>query len=121
MQIKKFIQKLNSYDKYFSLPISFSFLCALTLTILFLILQSQLPNKLPLFYSRQWGDSQLISKQAFLILPAGLIVITVVNIALTLQIHHTQTILRRILLLTIVCVDVIILITSLKILSIFLL
>jgi len=58
------------------------------LSLLFLIIQSatlflfwqKFPPQVPLFYSRPWGKEQLAHPKFLLILPLGIIVISLVNI-----------------------------------------
>lgn len=101
-------------------PTLFSIFSALLIGGLVLILYNHLPTKLPLFYSLPWGQKQLISKQGFLFLPATLVMLAVVNTLITFQLHTAQQVLKKVLLFSIVFVNLIVLITALKILLIFL-
>lgn len=101
-------------------PTLFSIFSALLIGGLVLILYNHLPTKLPLFYSLPWGQKQLISKQGFLFLPATLVVLAAVNTLITFQLHTAQQVLKKVLLFSIVFVNLIVLITALKILLIFL-
>ncbi|MBI4036927.1 hypothetical protein HY385_00700 [Candidatus Daviesbacteria bacterium] len=101
------------------IPAILSVFSALLIGGLVLILYSHLPAKLPLFYSLPWGQKQLISKQGFLFLPATLILLATVNTLITFQLHTVQQVLKKILLFSVVFINLIVLITALKILLIF--
>lgn len=106
-------------DKFFMLPIIATVLTSIFITLLFLVSYSQLPDKLPLFYSLPWGEAQLAGKQQFFLLPIILVLTCLVNSLIASQLHAVQFVLKRILQLSLVLVDVIILITALKIIWIF--
>lgn len=106
-------------DKYFSVPIILSIFSTLVVGNLYLIFYRDLPSKLPLFYSLPWGSSQLVSKQQIFILPGVTILITLINSLLASQLHPVHLALKRILALSLITVNVIILITAIKVLLIF--
>ncbi|MFH0937642.1 MAG: hypothetical protein V1808_05130 [Candidatus Daviesbacteria bacterium] len=115
----KLLNFWDKTDKYTSVPILTSILSSLPVIILFFAIYNKLPNKLPLFYSLPWGESQLVAKQQFLLLPTVLLLITLVNTFISSQIHPVQLVLKRMLMLTLLLINLIILITALKILFIF--
>lgn len=106
-------------DKYFLVPIIFSVFSCLLIGNLYLIFYPNLPDKLPLFYSLSWGQSQLVGKQQIFLLPAILILVTLINSLLASQLHNSHFALKRILMLSLFCTNIIILVTSLKIIMIF--
>lgn len=106
-------------DKYFLVPIIFSIVSTLLITTLLGIFFISLPANLPLFYSKSWGEEQLATKQQLLILPSIIILVTLINIVVAWQLHINQIILRRIILACIIAIDLIIVITAVKILTIF--
>lgn len=106
-------------DKYLTLPILFSIACSLLLCLILLIFYAFLPAKLPLFYSLSWGEAQLTQKLQFLILPANIALISLCNILLYLQLHPSQFLIKRILIISTAVVDIVLFITGLKIITIF--
>ncbi|MDO8618520.1 MAG: hypothetical protein Q7R49_01085 [Candidatus Daviesbacteria bacterium] len=104
-------------DKFLTVPLTLTIFCILFLTILFTILTGSLPQKMPLYYSLSWGAGQLAEKQQLFILPAIVAMITLLNLGLYTQLHTTQLILKRMLLLNILAVNLIIFLSALKIIS----
>lgn len=117
--LNKIIEFWKSSDKYVFLPIIISLIFALSVTIFYFIYYSQLPERLPLFYSVSWGENQLASKQQFLILPATMMLILLINSLIASQLHSAQYILKRIIMLFLLIISLILLITAFKILFIF--
>lgn len=113
------LRLFKTTDKYFFYPSIFFIFSTLFILIFFLVFYKILPNELPLFYSLPWGSSQLIQKQQFFILPAVLLLTSLINVLLASQLHPSQTFLKRMLLLSTVITSLIILITTIKILTIF--
>lgn len=110
---------IRSNDKFLVAP---TLVCALTIIFIllnFFIILSTLPDQIPLFYSRPWGETQLADKWQFLILPASLGVMGLVNLILASQLHTSQKALKRTVMLTVVLLSFMILVTSVKILLIF--
>ena len=117
--MQKFINNIFSLNKYFLIPIFITLLSSFLITATFFILKDNLPPKIPLFYSLSWGKPQLVDKQQFLILPAVLLLFCLVNTLIASQLHHLQVVLIRTLMLSLILLDLIILITTFKILTIF--
>lgn len=117
---KKLSLIFKSSDNYFLIPLSISLFTVLLIIILIWIFFQSLPPKLPLFYSLSWGDNQLVSKQQLFLLPIVLSVIILINTFIVSQLHPLQKVLKRLLMLSLIFIDLIILTTFLKILSIFL-
>ena len=78
-----------------------------------------LPPHLPLFYSLAWGETQLVQKQQFFILPAVMLLIGLINLSLASQLHSGQIALKRMLILSVLVTAIIIFISAFKILTIF--
>jgi hypothetical protein len=78
-----------------------------------------LPDKLPLFYSLPWGETQLVTKTQFVIVPALIVLITLINIIISWHLHHSQLVLKRIIYVTSSFISLLLLITSFKIIFIF--
>lgn len=117
---KEFSQGKSASDNKFylqisSMPVSVSVI--LTIGILFFI--GNLPAKMPLFYSLPWGTDQLASHFQFLILPAVIVLITLINLSLSWYLHQSQTFLKQALLYTSLVVTLILLVTFIKIVTIF--
>lgn len=94
-------------------------LIALVSGILILFFPHFLPNKLPLFYSLPWGENQIANQQQFFIIPAAIVLISLVNLAMSWQLHQTQTFFKRILLISSIIVSIILSVTLIKIIFIF--
>ena len=109
----------DTSDEYYLIPILITIFSAVFIALFFIINYQNLPEKLPLFYSLPWGEAQLSTKQQFSLLPIMLILIGLINTTISSQLHKTQYILKRILMLSLILVDAIVLITSIKIMSIF--
>ena len=92
---------------------------ALILSVLVLILFKFLPTKLPLFYSLTWGDGQLVTHQQFLIIPAVITLITLLNLSFSWQLHPSQLFFKKILLFSSLIISLIFIITFIKIVFIF--
>jgi len=115
----KLVQLYQSSDKYQSLPILSSIITSMFILGLFLINYPNLPTKLPLFYSLSWGEVQLVPKAEFIVLPLISTLLTFLNIFISYQLHSSQYILKRILTLNLSLINLLLVITALKILSIF--
>lgn len=92
---------------------------AVILSILIAFFPISLPAKLPLFYSLPWGESQIVNSQQFFIIPATIILISLINLALSWQLHPTQTFFKKILLISSLICTLILTIALIKIVLIF--
>lgn len=117
--MRQIISYWQHCDRLLTLPLLFSLLSALMILFPLLVFYNNLPSSLPLFYSLPWGQDQLVTKDQFSILPATVILITVTNSLLAFQLHQSQILLKRMLMVNLVLVDMTALVTALKILSIF--
>lgn len=117
--IDKIAKFWQTSDKLTLIPTIISFACFFLIITLYLSTYSILPPMLPLFYSLPWGEAQLINKQQFFILPAVLVLITLINLLISSQLHPVQRVLKRTLMLSLILVNIALLITTIKILFIF--
>lgn len=85
----------------------------LSLVILFGL--KSLPPKLPLFYSLPWGDNQLASHQEFLLIPAIIIAVALLNSIVSWQLHPSQSFFKRILLFSPLIISLLLIVTFVKI------
>lgn len=92
---------------------------SLLLCLIIILLFKYLPPKLPLFYSLSWGDQQLATHQQFLIIPASLALIALLNFSISLQLHASQIFFKKILLISPIIMSLILVITFIKIILIF--
>jgi uncharacterized membrane protein len=115
----KFRTSWKTADKYLYLPVLSSVITSVIILAIFFFYYAQLPARLPLYYSLSWGEAQMVSKLQFILLPISSIVIAVINLTVAYQLHSSQYILKRTLSLNLLLVNLLLLITSLKILSIF--
>jgi len=58
---------------------------------------SKLPPQLPLFYSRPWGEEQLVAKNLFFILPAACFIFIIINLRLASFFFKKEVLLSQIL------------------------
>lgn len=112
-------KKFTLSDYFFSIPILTTIVSVIFIVLLFLILFSRIPDKLPLFYSLPWGEAQLATKQQFFLLPVILTLVCLTNSLIASLLHPTQYMLKRIIMLSLFLINFIILITAVKILWIF--
>lgn len=89
-----------------------------SLTIIWI--KNALPTKVPLFYSLSWGQHQLAPINWLFLLPGITICIMGINLIISKQLHESQLILKRMLLGVILVSDLLILITIVRILTIYL-
>lgn len=68
-------------DKTIRICLQFGFLLLLAQLVILTFFWKKLPPQVPLFYSRPWGEEQLINPIGLLILPATSLLITVANSA----------------------------------------
>lgn|SRR3989344_2034901 len=108
---------MNTLRKY---PLIFPISISLFLLFLILLLPKFLPPKLPLFYSLPWGDKQLGSINQFLIIPAVILIINLVNLLIIRQLHPQQVLFKTILFFASIFLSLILLITVLRVVMIFL-
>ncbi len=107
-----------SKNLYFGLGLIPIFI-SLILTVFILIFFQFLPPQLPLFYSLPWGETQLANHQQFFIIPASIILIDLINLALIWHLHPSQVFFKKLLILTSLITTLIFLITFIKIFLIF--
>lgn len=74
-----------------------------------------LPPRLPLFYSLPWGEGQLATYQQFLIIPAIISLITLINLIISWQLHPSQVFFKKMLILSPIVISLILTITLIKI------
>lgn len=117
--MKKIFTTLQAADKFYLLPLLISTVSTAIISLTYGLFYSQLPDKLPLFYSLPWGKSQLASKEQIFILPAVLVLTTLINFLFSSQIHPAQLIFKRTLALSVIFIDLLLLITAIRIVLIF--
>lgn len=116
---KKLFTFLKTFDHFFLIPLSISLFSVLLIVLLITVFYNQLPLKMPLFYSIPWGENQLIAKQQFFLLPIILLLIILINTFIVSQLHSLQIVLKRLLMFSLIFIDLVILTTFFKILFIF--
>lgn len=92
---------------------------SLILTAIILTVLRYLPPRLPLFYSLPWGDSQLADHRQFLIIPATISIVTLLNLIISWQLHHSQTFFKKALLSSSIIISLILITTFIKIVLMF--
>lgn len=92
---------------------------SLLATVVILTVLKYLPPRLPLFYSLTWGDSQLATHQQFLIIPAIISIITLLNLIISWQLHPSQAFFKKALLSSSIIISLILVTTFIKIVLMF--
>ena len=92
---------------------------SLILILIIFFLFQYLPPQLPLFYSFSWGEKQLASHYQFYVIPISIMVISLVNLVISLQLHPSQLFFKKSLLLSSLIITTILTITIIKIVFIF--
>jgi hypothetical protein len=92
---------------------------SLIMAVIILTLFKSLPPKLPLFYSLPWGEGQLATAQQFLIIPASISVMALLNIIISGQLHDQQDFFKKVLLISSIAITVTLTITFIKIILMF--
>jgi len=95
------------------------FFLSLVIIIFILFLGKSLPPKLPLFYSLSWGEKQLVNHQQLLIIPGSIVLLTLINLIFSWQLHPQQTFFKKILLISSLLISLVLTITFFKIVLIF--
>lgn len=88
---------------------------SLILTVIIFALFKFLPPKLPLFYSLPWGEEQLATPQQFLMIPASISLIALLNLIIAWQLHPQQSFFKKALFLSSAVVGIISTVTFIKI------
>lgn len=91
------------------------FILSLILGVAILLGMQSLPPKLPLFYSLPWGDNQLAYHQEFLLIPASIIVATLLNSVISSQLHPSQSFFKKILLFSPLVISFLLTVTFIRI------
>lgn len=90
-------------------------IASLTLAIYY----NKLPSKLPLFFSLAWGENQLVGLSQFFILPFTIFLVFLINLIIAWHLHPSQIIIQRILSVSSAIISFLILVTTFRILYIF--
>lgn len=106
----------NKLQFQISIPI---LILSLVMTAVIMILFKFLPPKLPLFYSIAWGNGQLATQKQFLIIPASISLITILNLVISRQLHPSQSFFKKVLLISSIVASVILITTFIKIILMF--
>lgn len=88
---------------------------SLVLTLVILVVLRSLPDRLPLFYSLPWGEGQLATHQQFLVIPASISAVALLNLFISWQLHPSQSFFKKGLLLSSIIVSLILTVTFIKI------
>lgn len=121
--LREIITAVNLFlasDKYVAIPIFVAITSVVLILTAYLLSYPNLPAKLPLFYSHPWGESQLAPKIQFLAIPGVILAVTAINSVIAWQLHPSQLVLKRSLMLSLVLINGILCLTALKIIGIFL-
>lgn len=119
VQLDNSLVWISSQDRYYLASTIFTLISVIIILSLYLFGVNVLPARLPLFYSLPWGQSELTNKGSLLILPAIITTVALINMLLAWQLHSSQYVLKRILLMSAILIDLIILIAAIKIVFIF--
>lgn len=117
--LDKIVVFYRKQDPIIFFSVLISLICSVITALVFLINFQNLPQSLPLFYSLSWGEGQLISTPQFIILPSLILLITLLNLIISWQLHPSQQVIKRIIAFSTAGVGVLITLTALKIIYIF--
>ncbi len=118
--LKQLITFYHSQEPIAFWSVGICSLSALAVILLLVINLKSLPTQLPLYYSLPWGERQLATIPEFVVLPASVVVISLVNLVISWHLHASQLVLKRMLSVTSLAIALITLITALKIIYLFL-
>lgn len=94
--MRRFLDKLRE-DKFISLGVRLNLILWLVSFFLLLFFWRWLPPQVPLFYSRPWGESQLVSPIGLILLPLFSLLIFILNFGLILRTFKEERFIARIL------------------------
>lgn len=97
----------------------FSLLMIIIVLLIYALNYIELPAKIPLFYSLSWGEKQLVSLSQFIILPALMILIVLINLILSWHLHSSQKTLKRIISISTALITLLFFLASFKIIYLF--
>lgn len=80
------------------------------------LLYKHIPFQVPLFFSRPWGEEQLVPKIYLFSLPAGLIILTIVNVCVSALVYEKENLLAYLLVFSVTLVALLVSITLFQIL-----
>lgn len=110
---------ISYQDRYYLASCISTIISVILILSLYLLAVNVLPNRIPLFYSLPWGQSELVNKSSLLLLPAIITQVALINMFLAYHLHSSQYILKRILLMSTILIDLTIVIAAIKIVFIF--
>lgn len=113
------INNLRKANKYYLFPVATSLLLSLSIMIFYILNLQNLPQTLPLFYSLTWGETQLVNKLYFLLLPGLILTFTALHLLFSYYLHQSQVVLKRVIMVSLVVINLILAITAFNILFIF--
>ena len=123
-QVKEFLQSIKKQkletppgtDRFITLGVLISFFLVFSQALFLLLVYRSLPNELPLFYSKPYGEEQLGGRIALWILPLFSILIFLFNTILVRRTNFPSS-LKRMLILISMCVSLFFMITEFKIIT----
>lgn len=116
MSNKIFLKNFGQFDHKLHLCIILAPLALSLLIILAIVtILKFLPPRLPLFYSLPWGENQLATHQQFIVIPASISAVALLNLIISWQLHPSQSFFKKVLLIASLIVGLIMIITFIKI------
>lgn len=86
--------------------------------LIFGLVWAKIPPQIPLFYSRPWGEEQLINKNSFIILPLSCLIFVLINLRIASTLFRKEVLLSQILVWSSLVVSILTSIGLLKIMTI---
>ncbi len=118
--LKKNINEESFFkQKYLLMLGAFPLLASLLISLTIVFFFKYLPPKLPLFYSLPWGDKQLVSHQQFFIIPAAIVLISLVNLFISWHLHKGQLFFKLSLMITSIVTTLILSVSFFKVIFLF--
>lgn len=117
--IKRAYDHIADQDPVIVWAVFLTFIVIIVMLITWAMAFPVMPDQIPLFYSRPWGENQVGSLLQFTVLPSLVMLILFVNLIISMHLHPTQDILKRTLNISSFVISVLLLIAALKIILLF--
>jgi hypothetical protein len=111
------MQLLNTFqDSLISLVVKLSFIINGLELLILVIVWRFIPPQVPLFYSRPWGDEQLVDKIILFFIPAVSLVFNIINLLLGNYFLGKEKLLAKFFIFTNFLINLLLIITLVEIL-----
>lgn len=115
-RISNFLQRQEAVNFY---SIVSSLVMIILILTAFALNYTKLPAQIPLFYSLPWGAEQLVTLPQFIILPAIIALVVLINLSISWHLHASQIVLKRFLSTATAAVSLLIFLAAIRIIYTF--